>query len=210
MSLTRVRMRGTISSSGFASGDRFVVGAWETSPIGRTIDVMWAQPDGTRVLLAPDVATADFVTSVYAFDRVDVVDLRAIATPTELTLRAGELELNLSAGGLGFPLPPRPLWFTKWLERPAAYALMGVRTWGTSPTGVQEWYQARHCRFLRSATARVGGRDLGPRGPLRPACRFGFSESPPWPSIVEVAPTLGVPDGWLEARQPRLDDVARW
>ena len=210
MSLTRVRMRGTISSSGFASGDRFVVGAWETSPIGRTIDVMWAQPDGTRVLLAPDDATADFVTSVYAFDRVDVVDLRAIATPTELTLRAGELELSLSAGGLGFPLPPRPLWFTRWIERPAAFALMGVRTWGTSPTGVQEWYQARHCRFLRSATARVGGRDLGPRGPLRPACRFGFSESPPWPSIVEVAPTLGVPDGWLEARQPRLDDVARW
>jgi len=61
-----------------------------------------------------------------------------------------------------------------------------------------------------SATAHVDGRDLGVRAPLRPACRFGFSESPPWPSIVEVAPALGVPDGWLPNRQPRLDDIAGW
>jgi hypothetical protein len=42
---------GTISNVAFASGDRFVVGQWARSPIGPMNDVMWARPDGTRVLL---------------------------------------------------------------------------------------------------------------------------------------------------------------
>lgn len=196
-------MQGTISSCGFASGDRFVVGAWERSPVGPTLDVMWAAPDGTRTLLAPDDETIDFVTSVYDFDRTEVVDLEGLARPTSLDLRAGPLRLHLRADGVGFRIPPRPLWFTRWVERPAARVLMDVTTWGTSPTGVQEWYQARACRFVTAATASIDGRDLGARAPLRPACRFGFSESPATPSIVEVHPTLGVPDGWLGARRQR-------
>jgi len=196
-------MAGTISSCGFDSGDRFVVGAWRRSPIGPTIDVMWARPDGTRVLLAPDDETADFVTSVYAFDEVRTLELVATATARRLVLQSELLELRLRADGPSFVLPPRPLWFTRFVERPAAWALMGVRTWGTSPTGVQEWYQARRCTFVSSARATLGGVDLGGRRPLRPACGFGFSESPPWPSIVEVRPTLGVPEGWLAQRRGR-------
>ncbi len=196
-------MQGTISSCGFESGDRFVVGAWDRSPIGPTVDVMWAAPDGTRTLLAPDEETVDFVTSVYEFDRTDVVAFGTMARPDALDLRAGPLRLHLRADGVGFRIPPRPLWFTRWVERPAARLLMDVTTWGTSPTGVQEWYQARACRFVTSATASLDGHDLGARAPLRPACRFGFSESPAMPSIVEVRPTLGVPDDWLAGRRPR-------
>jgi hypothetical protein len=201
-------MAGTISSSGFASGDRFVVGVWRSSPIGPTVDVMWARPDGTRVLLATDEQTADFVTSVYEFDEVEVTELHAVADPTHLLLRSDRLELRLEARGPSIVLPPRPLWFTKHVERPVARTLMGVHTWGVSPTGVQEWYQARRCSFVRSARARLDGVDLGERRPLRPACRFGFSESPPWPSIVDVRPTLGVPEGWLTQRTGRPHPAA--
>lgn len=195
-SRTRLRheqLRGTITSSGFASGDRVVVGRWDRSPIGPTVDVMWARPDGTRLLLAPDARTAEFVTAVYDFDEVRIEPFEVDAGPDHLHLRAGPLRLDLRAGPRVLRLPPRPRWFTRRVEGPVARALLGVRTWGTSPTGVQEWYQARSCRFLRSAAATLDGEDLGAMAPLDPPCRFGFSESPRRPSMVEVRPTLGVP-----------------
>mgnify|MGYP005753095471 CR=1 FL=1 len=40
---------GRISSSGFASGDRIVIGDWEHSPLGSFTNVMWAKPDGTMI-----------------------------------------------------------------------------------------------------------------------------------------------------------------
>lgn len=196
-------MHGTISSCGFASGDRFVVGVWRQSPIGPTADVMWARPDGTRVLLAPDDETAEFVTSVYGFDEVRTTPLEVSSSGRHLHLHSDPVDLRLAADGWSFPLPPRPRWFTKYAERPVAFAVMGVRTWGVSPTGVQEWYQARRCSFVTSARAAVDGVDLGDRRNLRPACGFGFSESPPWPSIVEVSPSLGVDDRWIGDRRVR-------
>jgi hypothetical protein len=193
-------MQGTISSAGFASGDRFVVGNWSVSPIGPTVDVMWARPDGTRILLAPDERTIAFVTSVYEFDSTEVVEFDVVADDRSIQLRAGPLDLDLEAGRAALWLPPRPLWFTRWLERPVAYGLLGVRTWGTSPTGVQEWYQARACRFVRTASASLDGTDLGALAPIDPPCRFGFSESPRRPSIVAVRPTLGFADETAQVR----------
>lgn len=190
-------MVGTIASCGFASGDRFVVGRWDRSPVGRTIDVMWARPDGHRVLLAPDDRMASFVTSVYEFDEVRVVafDETTRRRPDRVSLTAGALALDLRAGRPVLWLPPRPLWFTRRVEAPIAAAVMGVRTWGTSPTGVQEWYQARSMRLVVDATASVDGVDLGARRPIEPACGFGFSEAPRRPSIVAVRPTLQRPPG---------------
>ena len=188
-------MRGTISSCGFASGDRFVVGRWDRSPVGRTIDIMWARPDGHRVLLAPDERTAAFVTAVYAFDEVRVVPFveHGGRRPDGVDVTAGPLRLELRAGAPLLWIPPRPLWFTRRIEAPIAAALMRVHTWGVSPTGVQEWYQARTMRLVRHASASVDGRDLGARRPLDPACGFGFSESPRWPSVVAVRPSLEWP-----------------
>lgn len=190
-------MVGTISSCGFESGDRFVVGRWDRSPVGRTIDVMWAQPDGRRVLLAPDQRTADFVTAVYGFDDVRVVSFEEPSgrEPNELHVVAGPVALRFGGGRPWLVLPPRPRWFTRRVEAPIAAALLGVHTWGVSPTGVQEWYQARSMRFVRTATASIDGRDLGARRPLDPACGFGFSEAPRWPTIVAVRPTLERPPG---------------
>jgi hypothetical protein len=195
-----VQLRGTISSCGFESGDRFVVGWWERSPIGPTVDVMWARADGTRVLLAPDERAAAFVSSVYEFDETRVVPFVEVASasPSELHLEAGPVRLRLNAGPRVLWLPPRPLWLTRWIERPIGRVLLGVRTWGAGPTGVQEWYQAHGLRWIHSAAAELDGHDLGGSRPLHPPCRFGFSESPRRPSIVEVRPTLRVPEGWLD------------
>ena len=73
---------------------------------------MWAHPDDTRSLLAPDQRAADYVAGIYAFDRIEVVPFRWTATPCSLELRAGPLEVDLAAsGGRRLPLP-RPWWFT--------------------------------------------------------------------------------------------------
>ena len=41
---------GRITSCGFDSGDRIVIGMWESSPFGSFADIMWAKPDGTKIL----------------------------------------------------------------------------------------------------------------------------------------------------------------
>ena len=40
--------------------------------MGRFADVMLAQPDGLRVLLAPSGEVAEFVAATYTFDRVEL------------------------------------------------------------------------------------------------------------------------------------------
>ncbi len=189
-------LRGTISSVGFESGDRFVVGVWRESPVGALADVMWARPDGTRILLAPDAGAAEFVASVYRFDDVRVVDfvVRA-ADGRRLDLVAGGLELELAARrGVSLGVV-RPAWFTQRVEGPIAKRVMNVVTYGTSPTGVEEWYRASSFRLVESASGRLDGVDLGERRPIEPGLGVGFSEPPRWPSIVSVQPRLRAPQG---------------
>jgi hypothetical protein len=181
------RLRGTISAIGLRSGDRIVVGAWHRSPIGAFADVMWARPDDTRVLLAPDEPAADYVAGIYVFDRIEVVPFAWTATPSALSLRAGPLEVDLAArGGRRIPVA-RPWWFTRWVEGPIARRLMGVAVHGTSPVGVEEWYQARAWRWVHEGRVRIAGEDQGAIGPARPPLHVGFSEPPPRQSITDVA-----------------------
>jgi len=181
------RLRGTISAFGLRSGHRIVVGAWHRSPIGPFADVMWAGPDDTRVLLAPDERAADYVAGIYVFDRIEVVPFGWTATPSTLSLRAGPLEVDLAArGGRRVPIP-RPWYFTRWVESPIARRLMGVEVHGTSPVGVEEWYQARGWRWVHEGRVRIGGEDQGDNGPARPPLNVGFSEPPPRASITDVA-----------------------
>jgi hypothetical protein len=197
--VNRFALSGVIVSAGFASGDRFMVGHWVSSPIGRLNDVMWGRPDGERVLLAASPREADFITAVYRFDRVEVVPIRARSGEGDFELRAGDLELRARAGrGWRLPLRRRPAWFTRWVEGPVARATMGVRTYGTSPTGVREWYQAERSRPLVDASARVGGRDLGRLLPRWEPVRVGFTEPPRRPSWVDVRPLLEDPSGRLD------------
>jgi hypothetical protein len=116
-----------------------------------------------------------------------------------LVVAAPELGLELQArAGRGWPLPPSPAWITRYLAAPLARRLLGVRTYGVSPTGVREWYRARWYRPLVEARASIDGKDLGALGPLDPPVRFGFSEPPRRPSMVWVRPLLHDPKGRLD------------
>jgi len=188
-----------ILSAGFASGDRFMVGHWASSPLGPLDDVMWGRPDGERVLLAASAREADFITAVYRFDRVEVVPVAVASADGTFVLEAGDVELRARAGrGWRLPLRRRPAWFTRWVEGPVARATMGVRTFGTSPTGVREWYQAERSRPLVEASASLDGRDLGPLVRRWDPVRVGFTEPPRRPSWVDVRPLLEDPSGRLD------------
>lgn len=201
--MARHELRGVIASTGFASGDRVVVGHWHASPVGPMTDVMWARPDGTRVLLAPNEVIAAFVTAVYRFDRVEIVPFAVGAAPRVLDVVAGGLEIRLVAGR-GWPIPiPRPPWVTRRLEAPLA-RLLGVRAYGESPSGVREWYRADWYRAVRHGRGALEGVDLGALRPVDPPLGVGFSEPPRRPAIVAVRPLLEDPSGRLDAVLQRL------
>jgi hypothetical protein len=199
-------MGGVIGAAGFATGDRVVVGLWDRSPVGPLADVMWASPTGVRTLHVGSSVGADFITSVYEFDDVVVDpgltvagDGRALA----VSLPTTEATVTMTAGpGWHIPPPRRPAWVTRRVERPLARALMGVETYGVSPRGVEEWYQATAWRPVVTARATVAGRDLGGLATIDPPARFGFSEPPRRPSITEVRPLLAFPPGSVNPHAP--------
>ncbi len=165
-------------------------------------DVMWTRPDGTRVLLADRPETAAFVSAVYAFDDVRVVPFAVARDERGIDVAAGPLEVSLRAGP-GWRLPPlalRPSWATRLVEAPIARLAMGVHTYGTSPSGVREWYRALAWRPVLAGAASLDGKPLGVLGPLHPPLGVGFSEPPQRPSMVLMAPLLEDPTG-------RLDEV---
>ncbi|MEY2405465.1 MAG: hypothetical protein QOG39_381 [Acidimicrobiaceae bacterium] len=188
MKPTRWSLSGFIASAGFASGDRILVAHWTDSPLGPLTDVLWTRPDGERVLLVPDQPAADFVTSVYDVDRVDIVPVKAGVGERWLELDAGPLEVQLKAAA-GWRIPfPRPLWFTRFVEAPVARSLLGVQAYDTTASGVHVWYRADVHRRIVTGWATAEGRDLGALGSR--------------PSIVAVRPLLEDPSG-------RLDEVIR-
>jgi hypothetical protein len=176
---------GSITSVGFRSGDRFVVGHWDLSPIGPFSDVMWARPDGERLLLASDIA-AEFIASVYPFDFVYVTDVEVTLGRRRIEIDAGPVQLRLDLGRLVLPFPPRPRWVTASIENLVSRSVMGVRTVGTSPTGAREWYRTRRVRTVRSGETFIHGRSCGELGPMTRPIGFGFTDPPQWPSHVKL------------------------
>ena len=178
-----------------------MVGHWSLSPVGPVTDVMWARPDHGRVLLVDRPQAAAFITAVYRFDRVEVVPIQARQEADAFEVEAGEVHLSLR-GGRRWPLPLgrwRPAWFTRWVEGMLARALLGVRTYGVSPTGVREWYRADEYRRVTEAQASMSGRDLGALSRrVTPPVRFGFTGPPRRPSMVKVRPLLVDPSGRLD------------
>ncbi|WP_419554432.1 hypothetical protein [Candidatus Poriferisodalis sp.] len=100
-------LRGSITSVGFASGHRFVIGDWPHSPIGPFADVMWARPDGKRVLLGEASATACIV-SVYPFDEVLHQVVTAECDGRNYAVLSDGLELDMKIRLARLSLPPRP------------------------------------------------------------------------------------------------------
>ena len=190
----RVVVQGTISSAAFDDGHRFVVGNWPTSPIGPMHDVMWATPDQRRILLAPDTAVADFIADIYDFDEVRTETFGVVGDSRNTAVRHERLQLSLG-GGRSIPILParRPLALTRLVEHPIARRLLGVETYGVSPTGAVEWYQATSLSWVRAGSARLDGRALGSPTQLVDPMRVGFSEPPTRPSIVSVKVTIDLP-----------------
>ncbi|WP_420438293.1 hypothetical protein [Candidatus Poriferisodalis sp.] len=178
-------LRGSITSVGFASGHRFVIGDWKHSPIGPFVDIMWAMPNGRRVLLANADAAA-YAVSVYPFDDVRHQVVSAERDGRRYTVRSDGLELRMKIGLASLSLPPRPRWITATIENWCSFKLLGVRTYGTSPTGVVEWYRTRTARRIVAATGRLDGTDLELLAPLDRPLAFGFTDPPRQPSHVRL------------------------
>jgi len=196
----RCDLAGFIASVAFTSGHRFVAGLWHDSPLGAMSDVMWARPDGERVLLVGSHEIGEFISAVYRFDRVERVPLECRWDGPVLRVDAGDLTLSMRTGR-GWPIPlarVRACAAARWIEAPLARRLLGVRTFGTSPTGVFEWYRADQFRAVVGARASLAGTDLGAVSRFDRPTGFGFSEPPRRPSVVRVRPMLVDPSGDLE------------
>ena len=66
--------RGRITSTGFSTGPGIVIGDWSESKLGNFTNIMWGKPDGTRVLLSPSAKHAEYVSRIYTFEEVRIVD----------------------------------------------------------------------------------------------------------------------------------------
>ena len=200
----RIVLEGAIAGVAFASGDNFVVGLWESGPLGPMTDVMWARPDGTRVLLAPDEDVAAFVAGTYSFDETRVVPLEVRRSATAFSLTAGDVSLDAELGRAHrlFALRPRPLRRSlAWVRvedavlRPLVGRFViggaeGVRMRGTTPSGAREWYRIDGYRPVVAATGAVRGDDLGGLSSMAPDPGFGFSGFPSRPAFVTCSPVL--------------------
>lgn len=199
---SRIVFDGWIAGLGTSAGTRIVLGHWPRSPFGPVSDVMVESVAGHRRLLAPTAELAEFVAATYTFDEVSVVPVEVGPGPREWTVEAGPLRLRFGLGPRG-PLgrllrvvPPalarRPPWIAA-VDLPARLVLPGVRTRGSAGGGRREWYGAQDLWPIRSASAILDGRDLGPLAPVSPPVGFGFGSVPRSPGLVRVTTTIRLP-----------------
>ena len=190
---------GHIAGAGTGSGLRIVVGAWARSPFGAFTDVMLQTAEDERVLLAPDDAVADFVSSTYRFDRVEVGEVSAALSADLLEISTQSFDARLGIGGpapidrLLRLVPPflatSPPWL-KTINPVAARVVPGVRTYGTAGNGRAEYYGVRRSRRITAIEGHYREVALGGLAPLRPPVSFGFSSAPATPQIVSVTTTI--------------------
>ena len=142
--------KGRVISSGFQTGDMLVIGDWNDSPHGSFTNLMWAKPDGTRVLIAPSKELGDFVSSLYSFEEV-------IVSAMEIERTKNSIEVNCDLGrvfmqwGMNLPLLfSRPRWFIANIEAPFARLFFGTKTHGTTRNGRKEWYHVRGISRMKS------------------------------------------------------------
>lgn len=199
-----VTFRGTIVGLGSTSGVRIVVGSWCDSPYGAFADVMLAEPDGTRRLLAPTAETAEFVAATYVFDDVLVVPVEVRHVDGSVHVRAGELEIAYRVArrtSLGWALRavPRPVATSVWwstVTDPIARALLrGVRTRGSAGGGRSEVYGATDHHAVAHLSGTWRGADLGKLATVHPDPGFGFASTPQRPSVTTLVTTVIPPAG---------------
>jgi hypothetical protein len=198
----RQRFRGQIAGVGSTSGVRIVVGRWAESPMGSFTDVMLAEPDGTRVLLAPSEEVADLVATTYHFDRVEIGPVAATGQAAAWQVRAPGLDVRFEVGGRSWlgrllRLVPRriattPAW-ARVTDPFARILLRGVRTRGTAGNGRREYYGATDLHRISTCSGTWQGADLGRLAPVSPEPGFGFGSTPEQPSVTSLVTTIDLP-----------------
>ncbi|WP_253259831.1 hypothetical protein [Subtercola boreus] len=203
------RFEGRIAGFGTKAGPRLVIGMWERSPFGRFADVMVESDSGHRLLMAPSEAVAEYVSSTYTFDEVQVVEVRfGQATGGEgaggdlarrIRISAGPLEVTLQIGGptaVGRLLRSVPRAFAVhpvWLQAidPVARMLVpGARTSGSAGGGRREFYGVTRARAITAVDATWEGSALGGVQRLEPPVTFGFGSAPATPTLVDIVTTI--------------------
>jgi hypothetical protein len=193
------RFHGQIAGVGSASGVRVVVGSWERTPLGSFGDAMVETAAGHRVLVAPSPEVAAFISATYVFDEVRLEPITVTAGSHAWHVESPSLTLDLTVGGrmpLGRLLRLVPLrvatsrsWATA-VDPIARVALRGVRTRGTALEGRREYYGATDLHAVTSLGGSFEGSPLGALARVDPPCRFGFSSTPPTPSVTSVVTTV--------------------
>ena len=196
---SRQRFTGQIAGVGSTSGVRVVVGHWVDSPLGTFTDVMLADHDGQRLLLAPDDWVAEFVSATYGFDSVVIGPVLAAVDRERWQVQAPGLDLQLEVGsraavGNLLRLVPRrlataPGW-TRVTDPVARRVLRGVRTRGTAGGGRREYYGATDLHRILSLRGSWRGLDLGGLAPVSPEPGFGFGSTPQRPAVTSIVTTI--------------------
>lgn len=197
------RFVGCIAGAAFESGDTVVVGAWRHSPYGMFVDVMWVQPDGTRTLLAPTAAIAEYVSDLYSFDAVQCVGISGGWDGCAIAVSAGPVRVRMLAAPRDarswlFSLRPKvlrrsPRWVAveDLVARPFVGRIIGgaegVRAAGTAPGGRREYYGIEDYRTVAEAHLQVRGKDAGGLRNLPADLGIGLSSFPTRPAVVFVA-----------------------
>ena len=176
-----------------------MVGAWTESPYGEFTDVMLAEPDGTRRLLAPTREIAELVGDTYSFDDVRVVPVRMRRDWSFVRVTAGDLDLRYLIGrrtplGVALRLVPEPVgsaaWWTRVTDPVARSVLRGVRTRGSARDGRSEAYAATDHHAITRVLGSWQGVDLGSIAPVTPEPGFGFGSTPERPSVTTLVTTI--------------------
>ena len=178
--------RGRITSVGFDCGNSIVIGDWVESPLGDFTNIMWSKPDGTRILLSPSQKHADFVSSLYSFDEVSIVDFDTRRGKRGIKVFTDKLSISVY-WGFRFLIPvPRPLWFISSVENFFGKMIFGSSTYGRARDGSREWYSIRGFSRVISAEAKLSKQNLGMMTYTDFPEKFGFSSPPRIPSSIEV------------------------
>ncbi|PPF26251.1 hypothetical protein C5C18_10915 [Rathayibacter tritici] len=197
-----LRFGGRIAGFGTASGTRIVLGLWQDTPFGPFADAMIETGDGHRLLIAPTLEVAEVIGSTYSFDEVRIAAVAWRRIAGDLSVSAGPLDVQLRLGGLTplgrllrivpRPIAEHPAWLTA-ISPVASLLVRGVSTAGSAGHGRREYYGVRAIRRIERVHAVLAEEDLGPRRPLSPPVRFGFSSAPAAPAIVDVTTTIALP-----------------
>ena len=177
---------GRITSMGFSSGHRFVIGQWNDTPFGSFNDIMWVTPNQKRILVCGDEKIASYISSMYTFEEVAIQPVSIVQNPNGLQIQTNTIEISLE-WSKGFTIPfRRSLFFIKNVESWFAKVFFKTKTYGITNNHRQEWYMINHLSKVIQCEGYMNNESLGTLSNIDETCGFGFSDPPRKPSSVLV------------------------